>query len=499
MTLRRRLSLTIAGIALLLVLPSAYGIRKLGRLRDLALAQRRGHAAAFIALGQLQTALGELHRLQTIYVGDPIASKRRDMLNEMNIAYLSARQLAEAGYEDVASVARARLAPLGAATRRLDLLMSQERSFEATDYLDAITPMLARADSAIVFIANEIDRRSEADLAQASAVSKTAATTALGALLVCASLAVLLGLWTTRALTEPVTRLRDAVAVVAGGDFTVPETLPYSRRDEIGSLSRSFQAMTRRLAELDRLKAEFLSFATHELRTPLNVVGGYAELMDEGIYGELSTTQLEAVAAIREQTHVITRLVNQLLDIGRLEAGGLHVEIREVPAADFFARTERAFAPLAQRRDIRFAVDIDASVPATLRIDAERLGDQVLGNLLSNALKFTPEGGSIELRAVGRDGSLVLEVSDTGTGIPTDRLPHIFDRYYQIGSDARGKGAGIGLSIAADVVRAHGGTIEAESEPGKGTTFRVTLPIGTDREPGAEVEADPGAGEGAGG
>lgn len=484
MTLRRRLSLTIAGIALLLILPSAYGITQLSRLRDLALRQRVRHAAAFIALGQLQSALGELHRLQSTYVGDPTSDKHRDMLAEMNTARISAGQLAEAGYEDVAAVARARLNGLGVATRRIELLVSLNRMQDATVYLDTIEPLLVRADSTIILIGNEIDRRSEADLAEASTVSTRAATTALGALLVCGSLAVLLGLWTTRALTLPVTRLRDAVAVVAGGDFAVPETLPYSRRDEIGSLSRSFQSMTNRLAELDRLKAEFLSFATHELRTPLNVVGGYAELLDEGTYGELSKPQLEAVAAIREQTHVITRLVNQLLDIGRLEAGGLHVEIREVAAAEFFARIERAFAPLAQRRDMQFSVNIDASVPTTLRIDAERLGDQVLGNLLSNALKFTPEGGRISLRVHGDDRSLLLEVSDTGPGIPSDLLPHIFDRYYQVGSDARGKGAGIGLSIAADVVRAHGGTIEASSEPGTGTTFRVVLPVGTETDDG---------------
>ncbi len=486
MTLRRRLSLTIAGIALLLVLPSAYGISQLHHLRELALRQRVRHAAAFIALGQLQTSLGELHRLQSTYVGSPDSDKHRDMLAEMATARTSAGLLADAGYEDVAAVAHARLAVLGVATRRIELLVSMNRMLDATVYLDTIAPLLARTDSTIVLIGNEIDRRSEADLAEASAVSTTAATTALGALLVCASLAVLLGLWTTRALTQPITRLRDAVAVVAGGDFTVPESLPYSRRDEIGSLSRSFQSMTNRLAELDRLKAEFLSFATHELRTPLNVVGGYAELLDDGIYGELAPAQLEAVAAIREQTHAITRLVNQLLDIGRLEAGGLLVEIREVPAAPFFARIERAFAPLAQRLDMTFTLDIDASVPSTLRIDAERLGDQVLGNLLSNALKFTPEGGRISLRARGDDRSLVLEVSDTGLGIPPDRLPHIFDRYYQVGSDARGKGAGIGLSIAADVVRAHGGTIEASSEPGEGTTFRVTLPAGPETRTGMD-------------
>jgi len=476
MTVRKRLSLAIAGVALLLVLPSAYAVSQLNRVRELGRSQRVRHAEAFIALGQLHSGLGELKRLHLEYVAVPAQDKREAMLSELAAARISVRQLAGAGYAEVAAAAAERLNRLGTAARRTELLIETDRLEQATDNVDVMNELLDAADSVVVRIGAEIDRRSAEDLESASAISTTAATTALGALLVCATLAVLLGFWTTRALTEPIARLRDAVAVVAGGDFTVPGTLPYSRRDEIGSLSRSFQSMTHRLAELDRLKAEFLSFATHELRTPLNVVGGYADLLDEGLYGPLSPAQLEAITAIREQTRVITDLVNQLLDIGRLEAGGLSVEIRDVPAAGFFQRLDRAFAPLAQRRGIRFHVDVDASVPATLRVDMERLGDQVLGNLLANALKFTPEGGAIHLRARATGGALLLEVADTGPGIPADRLPHIFDRYYQVGEDARSKGAGIGLSIAADVVRAHGGTIEVESEPGRGTTLRVILP-----------------------
>lgn len=476
MTVRNRLSLAIGGVTLLLVLPAAYGISQLNHLRDLAQRQRLRHAEAFIALGELHSGLAEMNRLQTGYVIEPSAVLRDAMLSELAAARVSVDQLTRAGYGGVAEAARSRLNALGVAMRRIELLAEADRMEEATDHLDVVEVLLAGADSVAALIATEIDRRSADDLESAGTITTTAATTAFGALVVCVSLAVLLGFWTTRTLTHPIMRLRDAVAVVAGGDFTVPETLPYSRRDEIGSLSRSFQSMTRRLAELDRLKAEFLSFATHELRTPLNVVGGYADLMDEGIYGQLTAPQLEAISAIREQTAVITGLVNQLLDIGRLEAGGLSVEIRDVAADEFFRRLERAFTPLAQRRDIAFRVAVADTVPATLRVDNERLGDQVLGNLISNALKFTPAGGAIDVRAHGEDHTLVLEVADTGPGIPADRLPHIFDRYYQVGDDARGKGAGIGLSIAADVVRAHGGTIEAESAPDKGTTFRVRLP-----------------------
>lgn len=476
MTVRKRLSLAIAGVALLLILPSAYGITQLNQLRDLARRQRERHAEAFIALGQLQSGLGELRRLYTGYVAVPDADKRAGMLAELAAARTSVEQLEGAGYGQVAAAAAQELNRLGVATRRVELFVETGRLEEATDYLDVVGDLLDASGSVVTRIGREIDRRSAEDLATASNISTLAATTAFGALLVCAALAVLLGIWMTRTLTEPITRLRDAVAVVAGGDFNVPEALPYSRRDEIGSLSRSFQSMTNRLAELDRLKAELLSFATHELRTPLNVVGGYADLLDEGIYGELTPAQMEAVSAIREQTRVITSLVNQLLDIGRLEAGGLSVETRAVASAEFFQRLERAFSPLAYRKGIGFRVDVAPGVPETIRVDPERVSDQVIGNLLTNALKFTPEGGSIVVRALNHDAALRIEVADSGPGIPEDRLPHIFDRYYQVDDDARGKGAGIGLSIAADVVHAHGGTIEVDSRPGQGTTFRVTLP-----------------------
>jgi signal transduction histidine kinase len=271
------------------------------------------------------------------------------------------------------------------------------------------------------------------------------------------------------------------MALVADGEFRVPENLPYDRSDEIGSVSRSFRAMTHRLADLDRLKAEFMSISTHELKTPINVISGYAELMQERVYGDLTGKQDEALTAIREQSRVLTQLVNQLLDVSRLEAGGLRLHIAEVVVTDLFDRVERAFEGLAQRKSIVLIVDVDPSAPGTIPADADRLGDQVLGNLLSNALKFTPEGGRIGVRVWREDEACHIEVSDTGPGIAADQLPYIFDKFYQVGEHARSKGAGLGLSIAHDVIEAHGGSITAESEPDHGTTFHILLPLDPSR------------------
>jgi signal transduction histidine kinase len=266
------------------------------------------------------------------------------------------------------------------------------------------------------------------------------------------------------------------MAAVSAGEFIVPGGLPYDRRDEIGDLSRSFRSMTRQLADLDRMKADFMSVATHELKTPINVVSGYAELIQEGVYGEISEKQKVALTSIQEQSRILAQLVNQLLDISRLEAGGLRLEIGDLALTDLFERVQRTFEVLANKQGIYLNVRLDEDAPETIPADGDRLRDQVLGNILGNALKFTPEGGTIDVHGWGEDGHFRIEVSDTGAGMPAEQLPHVFDKYYQIGEQARSKGAGLGLAIAHDVVHAHGGAISVVSEEGTGTTFRIDLP-----------------------
>jgi signal transduction histidine kinase len=290
----------------------------------------------------------------------------------------------------------------------------------------------------------------------------------------------MLGAWATRTMVRPIHRLRRAMAAVAAGEFFVPEGLPYDRSDEIGDLSRSFRAMTQHLADLDRMKADFMSVATHELKTPINVISGYAELIQEGMYGPLTPKQQDALTAVQEQSQNLTQLINQLLDISRLEAGGLRLEIDQIDVSEMMERLRRTFDGLAHKQHVQLEMSVADDAPHQIPGDADRLRDQVFGNLLSNALKFTPEGGEIRVQAYGRNSHLVVEVSDTGPGIASDQLPHVFDKYFQIGEQARSKGAGLGLTIAHDVVEAHGGEVSVESVEGKGTTFRIELP--TERE-----------------
>jgi signal transduction histidine kinase len=149
----------------------------------------------------------------------------------------------------------------------------------------------------------------------------------------------------------------------------------------------------------------------------------------------------------------------------------------DVESAALFGAVRRMFEPLAKQKRIDFDVVIAPGYPAIMRADPDRLRNEVVGNLLSNAFKFTPEGGSIRVRAYNAaDDRLGIDVQDTGGGIPQDELAHIFDKFYQVGAEARAQGSGLGLAIAREIVEAHGGEVSAESAHGKGTTFHILLP-----------------------
>lgn len=477
MTLRARLTLAIAGITILLIGPAIYAVSRLSDVVDIAQDQRAKQAATYLTTGGLQTRLARLDQRQRSYVAIPTDdSLRASMLAARDSVRAKLMELEDAGFTQYAEEAGRSVEAVLAAGARADSLITAGALEEATAHLDETRPLFVQAQATADRIADRVERETAAALVEADDITQTAKTTTLATLLACVALAILIGARTTRKLTRPVVRLDGAMAAVADGQFSVPDDLPYERHDEIGSVSRSFRSMTLRLAELDQMKAEFMSIATHELKTPLNVISGYAELLEERVYGDVNERQSEALAAVRDQARILTVLVNQLLDISRLEAGGLRVQVRDVELQDLFSRIRRSFGPLAEQKHIRFEMELDASLPDAIRGDADRLRDQVFGNVLSNAVKFTPEEGHITVRAHSAGETVVIEVEDTGPGIPNDKLPHIFDKFYQVGDHARSKGAGLGLAIAREIVDAHGGRIGAHCPAAGGTTFRIELP-----------------------
>jgi signal transduction histidine kinase len=166
------------------------------------------------------------------------------------------------------------------------------------------------------------------------------------------------------------------------------------------------------------------------------------------------------------------------LDVSRFEAGGGKLELRALKLKPFFAELERAFRVLALQRDVLFIVRRDPSLPDEATWDLERI-NEVLGNILSNAFKFTPKGGTVELSATAESGCVRLVARDTGAGIPSHQLPYVFEKFYQADNqDVSGiRGTGLGLAIAKGIITAHGGTIAVESQVGVGTTFTIVLPL----------------------
>jgi signal transduction histidine kinase len=477
MKLRTRLLLTLVALALLLSIPAIYALSRLTELRDIAGEQRSTHAKALMQQGELTTNVVDLDSYERAYIVEPTDDKRSRMERTLHEARARLDTLNILGYQTVTPPAARVLDQLQQASNQVVRLVESGRLEEATTYYESVKPVFTEAQASLQRIGRAIDERSRGDLIEAGRISSGAARTTLAVLVVSLIAAALFGLYMGSNIARPILQLRRTMGAVAEGDFAVPETLEFRRADEIGDLSRSFSWMTQQLRKLDQMKAEFISIATHELKTPINVIGGYAELLDEGLYGNPTPKQREAVQTIEEQTRVLTSLVNQLLDISRLEAGGLQLEMQETLLQDLFTRIERSFSVLARKKNIDFKVDVENNVPHSIHADADRITDQVLGNLLSNALKFTPDGGTIRVRAWGAADGLHVEVRDSGVGVPQDQLPYIFDKYFQVGQQARTKGAGLGLAIAREIVEAHGGNISVDSQPGRGTTFSFVLPV----------------------
>lgn len=334
-----------------------------------------------------------------------------------------------------------RRAALALALDTVQLLMERGAVEAATARFEASRPLLVRARESLTPVARAIDEHSRADLLDAHRISESGARGTLFAILASLILALALGLATTSWLIRPIRRLGHAMAAVASGRLGPEPDLPYRRRDEIGDLARSFRAMAAQLADAERMRAEFLGMASHDLKTPLNVIIGYAEL----------------------------------LDASRMEAGGLEIHKQVIDPYRLFEGIERAFRGVAARKAIQLDIDVHPSVPSVIVADADRLRDQVLGNLLTNAFKFTPDGGNVHVRVWTDDHDLCIDVADTGPGIDRDQLSRIFSKFYQVGPDTRG--VGLGLAIAKEVIAQHGGRVGVGSEPGRGTTFHVRLPV----------------------
>ena len=282
-------------------------------------------------------------------------------------------------------------------------------------------------------------------------------------------LAITLAYRTFRRYVNPLARVMAAADAVAEGDFSarVPEGGP----GEFGRLASSFNRMVSELERSDQLRRNLTADVAHELRTPLHIIQGNLEGLLDGVYQPTE----EQIDLLLDETRQLTRLVEDLRTLTLAEAGQLSLEREPVDVADLLSDVTTSFSGQAEDAGVALKVDVvPHSAALVVSGDAGRL-DQVLSNLVDNALRHTLRGGEVVLHAESAEKGVCLRVSDTGSGISSEDLPNIFDRFWR-GDSTRHGSTGLGLAIARQLVQAHGGTISVESQLGKGTTFSIVLP-----------------------
>lgn len=292
------------------------------------------------------------------------------------------------------------------------------------------------------------------------------------ALVIALACAFVVTWYVSRRLQRPVSAMTRAADDMARGSYAV-RVPPTGAGPELDTLADSFNLMAERLERVEDTRRRLLSDLAHEMRTPLATLHVYVEGIEEGV----ATWDDETSRVIRGQLERLTHLAEDLDDVSRAEEGRIALALEVLPVRELLAAAQEHAQVAYAAKGVRLVVDLGGD-DCSSRVDRQRIG-QVLGNLLSNALRHTPAGGVVTLSARCERDRVLVEVADTGEGLTAEQLPHVFERFYR-GDSARDRdhgGSGIGLTIVKALVEAHGGRITAGSDgPGQGATFTVVLP-----------------------
>jgi signal transduction histidine kinase len=294
-------------------------------------------------------------------------------------------------------------------------------------------------------------------------------------------IALLLGFILSWAVIGPIQRMETGLAAISSGDFS--GHIDIANRDELGALGANFNRMNDELGRLykeletvSRHKSEFLANMSHELRTPLNAIIGFSEVLHEQMFGDLNEQQLGYVGDVLEAGRHLLSLINDILDLSKVEAGRMELELADISLSDTLQRGLTMHGERATREGITLSLSL---IPEEITIEAdERKVRQVVFNLMSNAVKFTPSGGRVDVSAQMTDGIVEVAVADTGSGIAPEDHELIFEEFGQARGDSskRQEGTGLGLPLSQKFIELHGGRLWVESAQGAGSTFRFTLP-----------------------
>ncbi len=310
-------------------------------------------------------------------------------------------------------------------------------------------------------------RFDEAELRFLQRTNNTLMVAGIGAVVV----AVILGLFLSQQFLRPLAELTEAIGSIQQGKFD--QRVPVRTNDELGELAQAFNQMGEELQHVNQLRRQMTADIAHDLRTPLTVISGYLEGLRDG---SLKPTQAR-FDTLYQESQLLKRLIDDLRTLSLADAGELNLNLQDFTPNDLLAQVLTSFRPLAESQGVQLTVSADDNL-SKVTLDRDRML-QVLGNLVSNSLRYTPAGGQITLSAKINQHKLILSVQDTGSGIAPEHLQNIFARFYRVGESRHQneQESGLGLAIAKSIVTAHGGQISAESQIGQGTTIILILPI----------------------
>ncbi len=479
-------------IAVLLIVLGAVGLR--------ALIEVNRHAEDLV---KLQRKIAAYRQLQHDTTGQLYSVASALLVPDERTLEATLRQLNQFGYDldRLQFVARDELEVFGRArvdyerfievvTRVVELLRAGRVAEGRELQLTQAGPLADRLER----LTNELVNKAEADMVASVEAAHAAYVTSrwivIGFAAASIGLALALGYAISWSLIGPVKQMDARLARIAAGDFA--GRVAVANRDELGTLAANLNRMSAELGRLyeqletaSRHKSQFLANMSHELRTPLNAILGYAELVQDGIYGEVPEKIHEILGHVQASGRHLLGLINDVLDLSKIEAGQLKLALADYSMREVVHAVFTTMEPLAVEKSLALNVGAPPALP-TGRGDERRI-TQVLLNLVGNAIKFT-EAGEVRIEATARAAAFEVAVTDTGPGIPDADQERIFEEFHQADSSTtkRKGGTGLGLAIAKRIVELHGGRIWVESQVGRGSTFRFTLPVRAER-PAAEA------------
>lgn len=330
-----------------------------------------------------------------------------------------------------------------------------------------VSPLQEGSTSGILYISPE----PSADFPSPLSLSQSISRFLLWGALLAVAIALLFTFFLSRRISAPIKVLTLATRRLGQGDLS--QRVEFKDKSEVGELAQAFNSMADDLEHAEQLRRNMVADAAHELRTPLSNIRGYLEAICDGAI----TPDTATIHSLHEEVVLLSRLVDDLQELALTEAGALKLLPQAEDISELIGQAVARVRVQAVTKGVSASLDLPSKLPS-VNIDSQRIR-QVLLNLLENAIAHTENGGSIVVTAETQDNWVKVSVTDTGEGIPAEDLPNIFERFYRVDkSRARATGgSGLGLTIAKGLVEAHGGKIEADSEPGRGSRFTFTLPV----------------------